>query len=485
MKSIQLKCKLLSDIVISQSTATEGSQKTLDFIPGSSFLGLAASKLCYERLAKELSMQLFHSGQVVFGDAHPLIDNIRALRIPSYWFIAKGKTLIDGIYIQQTFPKSGGLQPKQCRTGFVIFKNDSIFIEYSPTRCFAIKSGYDRDKRRSEDEKMYGYQSLEKGSDWGFEISYDESIVQEATIKLLIDAITGNQQIGKSKTAEYGQVEIKQEDFTSFNITAYPGDHCLIYTESRLMFLDKNGQPTYEPTPEQLGVVNGSIVWENSQIRTFQYAPFNSKRKTRDAERCVIEKGSVFYIQKDEGFQIQEALLGSFVGEGFGKVIINPDFLSTDVNGKIIYSFNKYESSTSVLDTSGIILSPQNTVMLSYLHNMQNQDRLQTQIYEEVNRFISDFGSLFINKGKFASQWGTIRSLAMRSRSKQELETLLFSQPNGYLVHGVAAEKWKDRNRVGKLQHFIDGFTGESEAIAVKTIINLAAEMAKKCKEDK
>lgn len=482
MKSIQLKCTLLSDIVISQSTATEGSQKTLDFIPGSSFLGLAASKLYKDTLNNDVAMQLFHNGQVMFGDAHPLIDNIRALRIPSYWFIAKGKNLIDGIYIPQTFPKNSGLQPKQCRTGFVIFKNDSIFIEYSPTRRFAIKSGYDREKRRSEDEKMFGYQSLEKGSEWGFEISYNERVVQEATIQLLIDAIKGNQQIGKSKTAEYGSVEIRPEAFETYNKTSERIDHCLIYTESRLMFLDKDGQPTYEPTPEQMGVVNGSIVWENSQIRTFQYAPFNSKRKTRDAERCVIEKGSVFYIQKDEGFKIQEGLLGSFVGEGFGKVLVNPDFLSTDVNGKIIYSFNKYEPSTSVLYTSGIILNPQNEVILSYLHTMQNQDRLQTQIYEGVNKFISDYSDLFINKGKFASQWGTIRSLAMRSRSKQDLVDFLFTQPNGYLVHGVAAEKWKDRNRSGHLERYI---ADTNEAVVIKTIINLAAEMAKKCKEDK
>ena len=45
MKILQFKCKLISDIVLSQNTATEGSQKTLDFIPGSSFLGLVASQL--------------------------------------------------------------------------------------------------------------------------------------------------------------------------------------------------------------------------------------------------------------------------------------------------------------------------------------------------------------------------------------------------------------------------------------------------------
>jgi len=113
---------------------------------------------------------------------------------------------------------------------------------------------------------------------------------------------------------------------------------------------------------------------------------------------------------------------------------------------------------------------------------MQVQDKLQTQIYKGVNKFIADYGNLFINKGKFASQWGSIRSLAMQSRLKKNLEDYLFTQPNGYLVHGVAAEKWKDRDRSGKLKKFI---SETDEAIIIKTIINLAAEMAKKCKEDK
>jgi hypothetical protein len=34
---------LLSDIIINQKAATEGPNKTLDFIPGSNFLGIVAA----------------------------------------------------------------------------------------------------------------------------------------------------------------------------------------------------------------------------------------------------------------------------------------------------------------------------------------------------------------------------------------------------------------------------------------------------------
>ncbi|MDP3463421.1 MAG: hypothetical protein Q8S18_11580, partial [Bacteroidales bacterium] len=389
MTSIQLKCKLLSDIIISQSTATEGSQRTLDYIPGSSFLGLAASKLYNNGLDGEIAMQLFHNGKVIYGDAHPLINNTRALRIPSYWYIAKGETLREGIYPQHLFATRDGKQPKQCRTGYVVFNNDNTFLEYTPNHRFAIKSGYDRDKRRSKDEKMYGYQSLVEGSEWAFEISYDENSVNEDTVMLLINAIVGNQQIGKSKTAEYGQVEIKQEDFVSFNSTSDPGDHCLIYAESRLMFLDNDGQPTYKPTPEQLGINNGSINWAKSQIRTFQFAPFNSKRKTRDSERCVIEKGSVFYIDKLPGYEINEKMVGCFINEGFGKTIVNPGFLLTDEMGKIKYTCQPIEDMESFTTiTEDIELSDENKSILSYLLKSRKTETSQTEIYRKVNKFI-------------------------------------------------------------------------------------------------
>ena len=45
MKTIQLQCTLLSDVIISETSATTGNRHSLDFIPGNNFLGIAASKL--------------------------------------------------------------------------------------------------------------------------------------------------------------------------------------------------------------------------------------------------------------------------------------------------------------------------------------------------------------------------------------------------------------------------------------------------------
>lgn len=42
MTTLKFKCHLDSDVVLNQSAATEGSNSTLDFIPGNVFLGIVA-----------------------------------------------------------------------------------------------------------------------------------------------------------------------------------------------------------------------------------------------------------------------------------------------------------------------------------------------------------------------------------------------------------------------------------------------------------
>ena len=62
MTTIKFKCTLLSDVILNQKAATDGPNKTLDFIPGSSFLGIAASRL-YSELEKKASWDIFQDKQ--------------------------------------------------------------------------------------------------------------------------------------------------------------------------------------------------------------------------------------------------------------------------------------------------------------------------------------------------------------------------------------------------------------------------------------
>lgn len=93
MKTLQFKCKLLSDVILNQRAATEGNQESLTFIPGNCFLGIVAKD--YMNFQPQEQAEIFHSGHVRFGDAHPASKDAktRSLHIPASLFYPKLKSL--------------------------------------------------------------------------------------------------------------------------------------------------------------------------------------------------------------------------------------------------------------------------------------------------------------------------------------------------------------------------------------------------------
>lgn len=497
MKTLQFKVTLLSDVIINQRAATEGNQKTLDFIPGNAFLGVAAGQLYKD--TNDDSFILFHSGKVRFGDAHPLVDGKRALKVPAAWFFPKGKDK-SNLFVHHGMPKPDenkiDFQPKQCRDSFIVKSTDNTVEEVEIKKHFAIKSAYDSDKRRSEDAKMYGYESLQAGSQWCFDVVVDDDLNTDLEEKL-IKALEGKKRVGRSSTAQYGLVEIKEEKNPDYGFGKWSqpkarsieGNLVFVYAESRLIFFDKYGQPTFKPAAEQLGFPGGKICWDMSQIRTFQYAPYNNHRQTRDTDRLGIEKGSVFCIT-DTSCPDTEKWVGSYQNEGFGKVLINPDFLEfVAANGEAKYSFANEKAKNKTSEVSSPSIQTDDKPVIEYLKKQKLQKENQKFIYEKVNAFVKDNERNF--KGdSFASQWGTIRSLAMQFRDPVILKDKIFKNNEGYLMHGVAAEKWSERGRIALLKKFTSLFKNNDEGkenkehLLSEAMINLAAEMAKKCRRD-
>lgn len=516
MKTLKFKCTLLSDVILNQKAATEGPNQTLDFIPGSCFLGIVASEL-YEKLGmNEKTLELFHSGKVRFGDAHPSKDGIRGLKIPASMFYPKLKKITDGeIYIHHAVPNLENdemkqKQLKQCRNGFYTFVGDKA-TEVKTETNFAIKSAYDKEKRRSKDEQMYGYESLQRGLELYFEVQM-ESDDFATDIK---DALVGTKRVGRSRTAQYGLIKITETQYNDVDCEKPKNNIVTVYADGRLIFLDEYGLPTFRPKEDQLGLPKDSkILWDKSQIRTFQYAPWNYKRQCFDTDRCGIEKGSVFVVvSKCDNLDLKSQYVGSFNNEGFGKVIYNPEFLNAGENGVASCQVEKQDDTenkptedeeTRVRRIKKEIADLKNSDVdiCRYLADCKQDELEQQIIYKMVNEFVQDEqrGGLFTNKGeKFASQWGNIRSLSMQYDSFDRLSYELFGirkdekgkvvvdESNGYLTHGVAKEKWENK-RIDVVKSFFDSIKKQDlEKRISEAMVNLAAEMAKEMsrKEDK
>jgi len=471
MKRIVFNCELLTDAVISQNTATEGSQRTLDFIPGNNFLGIVAGKM-YSKLNGPEQYSVFHSGNIHFGDAHPLLKGKRSVRIPSSWFTPKDSKQ-EGIYIRN-FGESPDIQLEQMRNTFIVVNDDHSYYKAEIEKSFAIKSAYDSSKRKSENAMMYGYQSLKRGGLWQFEIVFND-LVSDALINNVKQCLEGKVSIGRSKTAQYGSINItvhSDVELVNPHPVKYQQSYVLIYADARLIFFDDFGQLTLRP--KDVGLKTGRINWEKSFIRTFQYAPWNGRRQARDADRCGIEKGSVFYVENIESELPEIMYVGEYQNEGFGKVLINPPFFQCDpVNGKSAYycegKLPVDVNASRLMDNS--TLPETDSLLLAYLRNKKVNTSIHDSIYNNVNRFVTDFGGKF--KGEsFASQWGTIRSLAYEAKDMKTLRNMLFDE-NGYLYRGVTAMQWEKAYRRDVFEHF---FNQQSK---IEAIINLATEMAK------
>ena len=484
MVRLKFTCTLLSDIILNQNAGSKEKQSTLDFIPGNVFLGIAAAKL-YGSLEPEKSMAIFHSGNVRFGDAHPLCDGKRALRVSAALYYKKGESLTgDGAYVMYKWKPDEGVQPKQCRSGFYAFSDDESCIEIKTKKSIAIKSAYDRNERRSKDEAMYAYESLSKGMRFAFDVECDDDNLSG----IIKDALVGRRHAGHSRTAQYGLVNIQEADFSEIRSLVPYESFATVYADGRLIFMDSFGNLTFQPTAKDLGFGAGAqIDWKRSQIRTFQYAPWNAKRQVPDPDRFGIEKGSVFVVSLNGTTSpSSSAYVGCYNNEGFGKVIYNPEFLKADEAGKSILSYvesNAQKKPKDREERTDVYKSALNQPLMQRLEKMNAN---KCNIYDIVNKFVSENAKNFKRDNeRFASQWGYIRELAERAEDINTFKGKL----EDYLGHGVASEKWQFKKKglydfVESLEHkIVDNKETNEKAIYWREImINLSAEMAKKCK---
>lgn len=475
---MKFKCTLLSDLVLNETSSSEGKQRSINFIPGNNFLGIVASEL-YNQLSAQESESIFHSGRVRFGDAHPSDGIIRGLKVPAAMYYPKMSSATEECYIHHLIVNQECLkdkQLKQCREGFYIFdEHKKIGTKVNVEKNFSIKSAYDSEKRKSMDECMFGYESLSEGLVMCFEV---ESDLEDDTNKIIEKALIGKKRIGRSRSAQYGLVEIEKSDYKDACPTkATETDTVVVYADGRLIFLDENGEATFQPTVADLGLSGGDIDLSKSQIRTFQYSPWNGKRQTYDTDRCGIEKGSVFVVNNCKGCPRESQYVGAYKNEGFGKVIYNPDFLlvrNGNENGRALYTLN--DTLCEGFENSVLVSKPTTSVLINFLEQKKVETDTNTIVYDSVQKFVEmvEKRNLF-KRGSFASQWGSIRSLSMVISDPEQLKQNI----DNYLDHGIAKDKWEERGRKKALDAFMNEHVGHN---LQDIMINLASEMAKRCK---
>ncbi len=481
MKIVYFKCTLLSDVVVNASLATEGNMQSLDYIPGSNFMGIVAK--AYDDLGKR-AYDILHSGSISFGDALISHDKTMSVAVPFSLFTDKLATNIekDNVWVHHGIENlpvidNRKVQLKQQREGYLT--TDGIWIR-KVEKIFNLKSAYNAKERRSAEGKMFGFDAIKKGQEFIFSVSFeDESYIEE-----VISLLEGEKSLGKSKSAQYGLVRIeKMNDVASFQSNEQEKNGLLVvYAESNLSFFNEYGHPTFTPKAEDFGV-DGKILWDKSQIRTYSYSPWNNKRNTSTTQRDVILRGSVIVIIPDNEVRVDilPQQVGHYRTEGLGRVLYNPIFLEYGENGLWKYKAKESENNNgtfvTIPDDSAINVS---TPLGQYLKKKCQESDNELAVGRAVlNVFFSTEGNILQDRTITPSQWGAIRSFAMQAKDIDDLDKKLFDDEKGYLCHGVAAERIWDKQR-GKRRKTLKRVIKNNKELGTAFVAKLAAEMAKK-----
>jgi len=417
MSTKYYNCKFLSDIVLPASSNTQGNIALSDFISGSNFLGIVATS--YDEFGGD-AFEVFHSGSVSFGDAHIAIEGKLTYKIPlSFHALKVGDKNFNRLILSDSEEKTlreEQKQLKQIRNGFMT--DDGFFI--LPEYNYSQKSSYSAENRRSADGGMFGYSALQKDTNWIFKIVYkDEKYISKIEEKLL-----GMKKLGKSRSSQYGQVEITKIDTPQSIETFIPQDNITyIYVNSRLALFDKDGNFTAIPTIENLGLSSGEIVWDKTFIKTSIFNPYNYRRQTKEYTRVCINKGSVIAIvnYKDD---FRERI-GAFISEGFGEIILNPKFLvqknpilKKDIKETKIQKSDNFDKN-----------------LIAFLENKHQNENDLFQVSSDVQKVYKNL------IGPSKSQWGQIRTFATISKNKEDL----IAKIEDYISKGVAKKQWEDK----------------------------------------
>lgn len=485
MKEEFYKCTLLSDVVLNSSLATEGNMNTLDYIPGSNFLGIVASKL-YPKLNSNEAYDIFHTGLISFGDATISENDAVGYTMPFSLFMdklnkefGKDKVFLHHLIDHENPPikedDHSRLQLKQQRAGYVF--SDGSMIN-SIKKNFALKSAQDRETRNSKEGAMFGFESLEKGQEFIFSICYKDEKYNE----LVSESLIGIQRLGKSKNAEFGQVHIKKIDNPQVTSSFKNENYLLVYAHSNLCFINEFGQSTFQPAIAQLGLSSGTINWEKSQIRTYSYSSWNSKRNTSNTQRDSILKGSVFYVEKGIA-EITTNQVGLHQSEGFGRIIYNPDFLSEGIEKPVAGFQFKQDTKKSLEEKSSNAVENIKTTLGKFLKKQQGLKNLELKISKTIQQELYSRSKEIESLKKISpSQWGGIRAYATKNKSMDSLRKQLFDKENGYLTHGVADEKYWGKQRGANRRNFEELFDKYKD-LGTVFIAKFAAEMAKEHKK--
>lgn len=387
----------IDPIILSSNNSSTNNHECLDYIPGSSVLGLIASRL-YKELTSEQSWQLFHDGSFRFGPCYPVVNNSISLPLPASWHGTKLSPAIESGRLNSSvitnhssvdFRRDEQTQYKQCRTGFI--NSDGVIA--SVKQGSVTKSAIDRTTGKAKDQALFSYSFIESNQ---FFIGWFDSESPE-DLGLVSNNIQGFHRIGRSRNSEFGRVNV-----TLLNDVCLPeenykadNDRLVLWCLSDVEIIDRHGIATYTPKAEDIHPkLRGSLNTEQSFIRTLKVSRFNQTRQGYDNEQLLIQKGSVLVFDSLEPpvseeilSRISEQGIGINKQQGLGWVQVNPAWADSYQVSNV---FDSIEISLSQPDTASqaLVATPESSSLIAWIEGANAQSKTEQEQKDRVDQLL-------------------------------------------------------------------------------------------------
>lgn len=447
-KRIGLIIELMEPAIFSVSAATESAHDTLQVIPGSALLGAAAKHL-YATMNADESWRAFHSGAVRFEDGLPIAKNgAVAYPMPNCLHYPKRSTpFSDNVVNGCHHPLDGdkGIQYVQLRENFLTSSGE----QHRVRTVSDVKSAIEAGEMRAAESQLFVYRAIEAGQSFFAEVAGDEALVEKIVAALL----EPNQTLGRSKSAEYGAVEITRANEPPALPSAPNSDWLLVWCLSPLALIDCDGFPTLTPTASALGLTEGTYSASKSFLRFGTQRSYNQHRRSFDVDRPCIQRGSVLMFEGVKAGDVdalrQTAAVGLHQALGYGRLWVNPPVLMgkkllPQAESKVSRVAEIPEDETAPETEAGLLLEWMERQANATVRQTSNThaDKLRSELealYKTGNRDATQLERRSVGPSK--SQWGTIME-HLKNASDID-ENALFN--DAHALCKSTAKGWQDQ----------------------------------------
>ena len=482
MSRITLDIELIDDVVLPRNIATSGAADTHDFIPGSVLLGVFAGR-CYGAADKfgdshdayGVLSDLFQSGKVRFLDALPLDDRHQPC-VPVPLSMHRPKAITGDAkpaYDLSVEARPEGVQLVQMRSGYLLradgaARNSGEASGYfdagvvQPSTSYMMRTAINEKTGRAREAQLFGYASLSAGQKFRGAIDFDDDDQLRKQVDTMLGLLfdkdnTARIRVGRSKKAEYGRARlVRSQDTGSVDKVAQQSS-CRVVLVSDLAAFDQFGQPTFAPTPQELGL-SDAVTFEDAKcfVCFRSYAPYNAALGKREPERHVIERGSVLTFKglTDADHELMSSGLGAYRQQGLGQVLVCDDktpLVNTVAADKredqVEHDLAQAMTGAAVQDVAD---SEADTTFLMWLDQIAGGNRLVD--IDFIDGLVAEWGKAYPSArtifgasddvliGPTRRQWSRIRSEARKNPKLDHLRQVLFDADNA--ICGESDTDW-------------------------------------------